>query len=171
MPHRFCDKWMKAKKGFNTGKWLLFFKFHLLCIFVLWVKMGWQQVKTSPCFQLHDMFLKINSKNNKQMNRAVVLEVIADGKQTVWSPVSEFFGGGVYARPVKIFKLEVTPMAGWYQTGSCLTNHQQRLLSKIMGWSLSTQNWRLRLKIIIGIIFHVFPCCLAWRNAIEGPAF
>ena len=46
------------------------------------------------------------------MNRATVLEVIADGKETVWSPVSEFFGGGVYARPVKNSKLEVRP-DGW----------------------------------------------------------
>ncbi|HEY2350614.1 MAG TPA: hypothetical protein VGH64_16455, partial [Puia sp.] len=43
---------------------------------------------------INGIFVKINSGNNKQMNRATVLEVIADGRQTVWSPVSEFFGGG-----------------------------------------------------------------------------
>jgi hypothetical protein len=58
------------------------------------------------------IYLKINSKNNKQMNRSTVLQVIADSKTTVWSPVSEFFGGGVYARPVKNYNLEVTA-GGW----------------------------------------------------------
>ncbi|HUZ60049.1 MAG TPA: glycoside hydrolase family 172 protein [Hanamia sp.] len=61
---------------------------------------------------IRQIYLHINSKNNKQMNRATVLEVNADGKQIVWSPVSEFFGGGVYARPVKNRNLEVTP-DGW----------------------------------------------------------
>jgi Protein of unknown function (DUF2961) len=53
--------------------------------------------------------LKINSAKDKQMNRTAVLEVIVDGKQTVWAPVSEFFGGGVYATPVKNFNTQVTP--------------------------------------------------------------
>ncbi len=61
---------------------------------------------------INEIFLKINSKNNKQMNRGAVLQVIEDGIQTVWSPVSEFFGGGVYARPVKNRNIEVTA-DGW----------------------------------------------------------
>ncbi|HEY8733649.1 MAG TPA: DUF2961 domain-containing protein, partial [Puia sp.] len=61
---------------------------------------------------INDIYLKINSKDKKQMNRATVLQVIVDGKQTVWSPVSEFFGGGVYARPVKNRNTEVTA-GGW----------------------------------------------------------
>ncbi len=61
---------------------------------------------------ISQIFLKINSRENKQMNRAAVIQVIADGKQTVWSPVSEFFGGGVYARPVKNKNSEVTD-DGW----------------------------------------------------------
>lgn len=61
---------------------------------------------------INGIYLKINSRNNKQMNRAAVLQIIADGKQTVWSPVSEFFGGGVYARPVKNRNIEVTE-DGW----------------------------------------------------------
>jgi len=56
--------------------------------------------------------LKINSKDNKQMNRAVILKIEVDGIQTVWSPVSEFFGGGVYARPVKNRNVEVKD-DGW----------------------------------------------------------
>ncbi|HET6254323.1 MAG TPA: DUF2961 domain-containing protein [Puia sp.] len=58
------------------------------------------------------IYLKIDSKDNKQMNRAAVLQVVADGSRTVWSPVAEFFGGGVYARPVKNWNSEVTE-AGW----------------------------------------------------------
>jgi hypothetical protein len=58
------------------------------------------------------IYLKIDSKNNKQMNRGAVLEVQADGSQTVWSPVAEFFGGGVYARPVRNWNSEVTA-DGW----------------------------------------------------------
>lgn len=61
---------------------------------------------------INGIYLKIDSKNNKQMNRAAILQVIADGKQTVWSPLSEFFGGGVYARPVKNRNIEVTA-DGW----------------------------------------------------------
>ncbi len=52
--------------------------------------------------------LNINSKENKQKNRGAVLQINFDGEETVWSPVSEFFGGGVYARPVKNNKIEVS---------------------------------------------------------------
>jgi len=61
---------------------------------------------------INGLYLKINSANDKQMNRAVVLQVIADDSQTVWSPVAEFFGGGVYARPVRNYNTEVTA-DGW----------------------------------------------------------
>ena len=61
---------------------------------------------------INDIHLKINAANNKQMNRAAVLEIEVDGKQTVWVPVAEFFGGGVYARVVKNAKTEVTT-GGW----------------------------------------------------------
>jgi hypothetical protein len=52
--------------------------------------------------------LNINSKEDKQKNRSTVLQIKFDGIETVWSPVSEFFGGGVYARPVKNNKIEVS---------------------------------------------------------------
>jgi len=42
--------------------------------------------------------LNIHSKEKKQINRGIVLQIEFDGAQTVWSPVSEFYGGGVYAR-------------------------------------------------------------------------
>jgi hypothetical protein len=61
---------------------------------------------------INGIYLKINSRNNKQMNRATILQVVVDGKQTVWSPVSEFFGGGIYARPAKNRNIEVTA-DGW----------------------------------------------------------
>jgi hypothetical protein len=51
--------------------------------------------------------LNIHAKENKQKNRAAVLQLVLDGEQTVWSPVSEFFGGGVYARPVKNYDIGV----------------------------------------------------------------
>lgn len=58
------------------------------------------------------IYLKVNSSGDKQMNRATVLEVVADDRQTVWSPIAEFFGGGVYARPVKNRNTEVRA-DGW----------------------------------------------------------
>jgi hypothetical protein len=61
---------------------------------------------------INDIHLKINSSNNKQMNRAAVLEIEVDGKKTVWVPLSEFFGGGVYARPVKNANIQMTA-DGW----------------------------------------------------------
>lgn len=61
---------------------------------------------------INQIILKINSKENKQMNRAAVIQVIVDDIQTVWCPVSEFFGGGVYARPVKNRETEVQKN-GW----------------------------------------------------------
>jgi Protein of unknown function (DUF2961). len=61
---------------------------------------------------INDIHLKINSSNNKQMNRAAVLEIEIDGKKTVWVPVAEFFGGGVYARPVKNANIQMTD-DGW----------------------------------------------------------
>ena len=51
--------------------------------------------------------LNIHSKENKQKNRAAVLQLVFDGELTVWSPVSEFFGTGVYARPVKNYDIAV----------------------------------------------------------------
>jgi len=45
--------------------------------------------------------LNIHSKENKQANRGVVLQIQFDNELTVWSPVSEFFGGGVYGRPAQ----------------------------------------------------------------------
>jgi hypothetical protein len=51
--------------------------------------------------------LDIHSLGDKQKNRGVVLMMESDGKQTVWSPVSEFFGGGVYARPVKNARVQM----------------------------------------------------------------
>jgi len=61
---------------------------------------------------INGIYLKLNSKDKKQLNRAAVLQIIVDGRQTVWSPVSEFFGGGVYARPVKNRNIGVT-VDGW----------------------------------------------------------
>lgn len=57
---------------------------------------------------INAIHLKINSRNNKQMNRAAVLQIAFDGRQTVWSPVSEFFGGGVYAGKASNRNMEVT---------------------------------------------------------------
>ena len=45
--------------------------------------------------------LKFDSQPNKQMLRSTVLNLFFDNKETGWCPVSEFFGGGVYLRPVK----------------------------------------------------------------------
>ena len=61
---------------------------------------------------IHSIHLNINSKENKQMNRETVLQITFDGNQTIWSPVSEFFGGGVYARPVKNYYTAVSD-EGW----------------------------------------------------------
>ncbi len=52
------------------------------------------------------------------MNRAAVLQIEVDGKQTVWAPVAEFFGGGVYAGVVKNANIEMTS-DGW-MISNCL---------------------------------------------------
>jgi hypothetical protein len=49
---------------------------------------------------INSIQLKINSGNNKQMNRAAVMQIEVHGKQIVWAPVAEFFGGGVYSGAV-----------------------------------------------------------------------
>jgi hypothetical protein len=61
---------------------------------------------------INDIHIKINSRNNKQMNRAAVLQIKVDGKQTVWAPVAEFFGTGVYAGVVKNANIKMTS-DGW----------------------------------------------------------
>ena len=45
--------------------------------------------------------LKFDNQPNKQMIRSTVLKLSFDNAETGWCPVSEFFGGGVYLRPVR----------------------------------------------------------------------
>ncbi len=52
--------------------------------------------------------LKMDASTDKQTLRSTVLQINFDDKQTVWCPVSEFFGGGVYMRPVNNRNLSVS---------------------------------------------------------------
>ena len=45
--------------------------------------------------------LKFDHQPDKQMLRSTVLKLSFDNSETGWCPVSEFFGGGVYLRPVR----------------------------------------------------------------------
>lgn len=59
-------------------------------------------------YSVQTIRLRINSKGKKQQNRAVVLEADFDGRRTVWSPIAEFFGGGVYAGHHRNYMISVT---------------------------------------------------------------
>jgi hypothetical protein len=45
--------------------------------------------------------LKVNPALTKEVLRGTVLKIVFDKNETVWCPVSEFFGGGVYNRSVR----------------------------------------------------------------------
>jgi hypothetical protein len=99
---------------------------------------------------IHSIFLMTNSKENKQKNRGVVISITFDGKQTVWSPVSEFFGGGVYNRPAGNYYLNVsedgTMSAMWvmpYQKEAKLEiiNYGDEILEAELGVDVGPYEW------------------------------
>jgi hypothetical protein len=95
---------------------------------------------------INNMYLKINSKANKQMNQAAILQIIFDGKQTVWSPVSSFFGGGVYANPVKNRNTEVTE-DGWMISNWVMPYKKDaKMILKNFGEEPITVTWKVSVK-------------------------
>lgn len=57
---------------------------------------------------IKELSLKLNDYSNKNITRSVVLKIEFDGQQTVYSPISEFFGTGV----------GLNPFEGWYRSVS-----------------------------------------------------
>lgn len=49
---------------------------------------------------IHSIILKVEPGVPKEALRGTVIKMIFDGKETVWCPISEFFGEGVYTRNV-----------------------------------------------------------------------
>lgn len=59
-------------------------------------------------FEVHSLQLKLDADTDGQTLRSTVLQFTFDGQQTVWCPVSEFFGGGVYLHPAQNWNQSVT---------------------------------------------------------------
>ncbi|AUC21507.1 hypothetical protein BTO15_05050 [Polaribacter sejongensis] len=55
---------------------------------------------------IKNLALKLKSYQDSTVTRGVVIKINFDGKETVWSPIGDFFGTGVGLHPFK----------GWYRT-------------------------------------------------------
>ncbi|SDS58922.1 Protein of unknown function [Polaribacter sp. KT25b] len=55
---------------------------------------------------LKNLALKLKSYQDSSVTRSVIIKINFDGKETVWSPIGDFFGTGVGLHPFK----------GWYRT-------------------------------------------------------
>lgn len=55
---------------------------------------------------LKELSLKLKSYQDSTVTRSVIIKINFDGKETVWSPIGDFFGTGVGLHPFK----------GWYRT-------------------------------------------------------
>ena len=49
---------------------------------------------------VNSIFLKPDTGITKELMRGIVIQAEFDGKETIWCPISEFFGAGVYLNPV-----------------------------------------------------------------------
>jgi hypothetical protein len=57
-------------------------------------------------FAVKRLALKLGNYNDSSVTRSVVIKMKFDGKETVWSPIGDFFGTGVGLHPFQ----------GWYRT-------------------------------------------------------
>lgn len=55
---------------------------------------------------LEMLSVKIDSESSPQLTRSLILKIKFDGKETVWTPIGDFFGTGV----------GIHPFQGWYRT-------------------------------------------------------
>ena len=55
---------------------------------------------------VRELTVKLDSYENPNVTRQVVLKMEFDGKETVWCPMGDFFGSGIGLNPVQ----------GWYRT-------------------------------------------------------
>ncbi|MBE0652178.1 MAG: DUF2961 domain-containing protein, partial [Bacteroidales bacterium] len=55
-----------------------------------------------------NILLKLDPATSKNALRSIVLQADFDSKETIWCPVTEFFSGGVYVRPVENQNSSVT---------------------------------------------------------------
>ena len=94
--------------------------------------------------------LKVSNDLSKEALRSIVLKIVFDGKETVWCPVSEFFGGGVYIRPVRNWNTGVsddgTLQCKWHMpynesAGIELVNLGSEPVAVELGVSVTTCTW------------------------------
>ncbi len=94
--------------------------------------------------------LKFDNQPDKQMLRSTVLNLFFDNKETGCCPVSEFFGGGVYLRPVRnwtsMIKEEGILQSNWvmpYKESACiqLQNHGSAPISVNLRIATSAYVW------------------------------
>lgn len=94
--------------------------------------------------------LKFDPEPDKQTLRSSVLQFFFDNVETVWCPVSEFFGGGVYLRTVRNWASMVTEdgvlQSNWvmpYQQSAFiqLRNHGSRPITVEMKIAASPYTW------------------------------
>ncbi|MEP1063924.1 MAG: glycoside hydrolase family 172 protein [Cyclobacteriaceae bacterium] len=57
---------------------------------------------------IQNLSIKLGSYEDAKVTRSVVLKIVFDGQQTVWSPIGDFFGSGI----------GLNPFQGWYRTVS-----------------------------------------------------
>lgn len=96
------------------------------------------------------MELKISPLHNKQLSRSAVIEISFDNQLCVWSPVAEFFGGGVYTKPVQNFKMQVnddgTMISKWVmpyrkQATLIVRNYGEQAMNAKLKVSVKHYNW------------------------------
>ncbi|TSA32498.1 MAG: DUF2961 domain-containing protein [Porphyromonadaceae bacterium] len=94
--------------------------------------------------------IRYDSEPDKQTLRSSVLQFFFDNVETVWCPVSEFFGGGVYLRTVRNWASMVTEngvlQSNWvmpYQQSAFiqLRNHGSRPITVEMKIAASPYTW------------------------------
>ncbi|MEI6865310.1 glycoside hydrolase family 172 protein [Flavicella sp.] len=95
---------------------------------------------------VRSLVFKLANYENPEVTRSVVLKMEFDGKQTVWSPIGDFFGTGIGLNPVK----------GWYQTVdedgtmSCRWVMPYQKGGKITVVNLGEESVDVKLKVVIG---------------------
>lgn len=77
--------------------------------------------------------LKFDPEPDKQTLRSSVLQFFFDNKETGWCPVSEFFGGGVYLRPVRNWVNMVTEKGALQSNWVMPYNESAHILLKNYG--------------------------------------
>lgn len=108
--------------------------------------------------------LKLTSENMEQALRSTILEISFDGKQTVWSPVGDFFGTGYQVRDSNTWYSKVdsdgTLSAWWvmpFQKEAKLTLHNLNDISVTVEGVIETAPWKWDERSMhFGVSWHQF---------------